>query len=147
MFKIICGDDFFFDGGIFTCTFYCRTEMGAFPDGEWTDFAANVLDGWADALLPVAGRERAGFRLLFEDGPFRIDGVKAGERAALSFCRWGGDLSSARTVFTAEMPFAELLEAVRKAALRLCSALFLAGYAGEAGKARAIAARLERVHS
>ena len=105
MFKIICCDDFFFDGGIFTCTFYCRTEMGAFPDGKWTDFAANVLDGWADALLAVADRKQAGFRLLFADGPFRIDGVKTGERAALSFRRWGGDLSSARTVFTARVRF------------------------------------------
>ena len=40
MFEIICGDDFLFDGGIFTCTFYCRTETGAFPDAAWTDFAA-----------------------------------------------------------------------------------------------------------
>ena len=63
----------------------------------------------------------------------------------LSFCRWGGDLSSARTLFTAEVPFAELFEAVRKAALRLCSALFLAGYGEDARKARAISARLERV--
>ena len=139
MFEIICGNDFLFDGGIFTCTFYCRTETDAFPDAAWTDFAATVLDGWVDALL----------RLLFADGPFRIDGVKTGERAALSFCRWGGDFSSARTLFTAEFPFAELLEAVRKAALRLCSALFLAGYGEDARRdarrARAISARLERV--
>ena len=137
MFEIICGNDFLFDGGIFTCTFYCRTETDAFPDAAWTDFAATVLDGWADALLAVADRKQAGFRLLFADGPFRIDGVKTGERAALSFCRWGGDFSSARTLFTAEFPFAELLEAVRKAALRLCSALFLAGYGEDARKARA----------
>ena len=120
MFEIICGNDFLFDGGIFTCMFYCRTETDAFPDAAWTDFAATVLDGWADALLAVADRKQAGFRLLFADAPFRIDGVKPGERAALSFCRWGGDFSSARTLFTAEVPFAELLEAARKAALRLC---------------------------
>ena len=83
MFEIICGNDFSFGGGTFTCTFYCRTETDAFPDAAWTDFAATVLDGWADALLAVANRERAGFRLLFEDGPFRLEGRKDGARALL----------------------------------------------------------------
>ena len=52
IFKIIFGSDFFYGtmSECFTCTFYCQTKRGAFPDGGWTDFALTVLSWWSNAV-------------------------------------------------------------------------------------------------
>ena len=45
-FQIALADDFCYnsDETLFTCTFYCLLGGSAFPDDQWTDFAATVLD-------------------------------------------------------------------------------------------------------
>ncbi len=87
MFEIVAGSDFFYDrsGSSCTCTFYCQTSDGAFPDCEWTDFAHTVLTWWSEAVAQAACAVESSFKLLFEDGPYWIDVSKQGDLAALRF--------------------------------------------------------------
>ena len=66
-FQIALADDFCYDRDetLFTCTFYCLLGGAALPDDQWTDFAATVLDWWAEELLRASDRKQATFELLF----------------------------------------------------------------------------------
>lgn len=124
MFEIIVGSDFFFGSSkdTFTCTFYCRTQDGAFPDCEWTDFAQTVLSWWSDAVAGAAHAREMKFKLLFEDGPFWIDVLKQNDEAILHF---NTDRRGTQTIPDVRIPFRTLAEAVEKALRTLSSALYL----------------------
>ena len=144
-FRIVLADDFFYDRdeALFTCTFYCLLDEAAFPDDQWTDFAATVLDWWAEELLRVSGRKQATFELLFEDGPFRLEGRRDGARVLLrGMTDRPGDVGP-----EVEVPFAELAKAVESAARRLSTALHQAGRARDAQAAANIAAKARRIAS
>lgn len=64
-----------------------------FPDGEWYDLPASVLDMWVDAASTDLGSER--YRkctLPFMDGPCRIqlERTKAGSPEVDVFLEWDG---------------------------------------------------------
>lgn len=124
MFEIIVGSDFFFGSSkdTFTCTFYCQTQDGAFPDREWTDFAQTVLSWWSDAVAGAAHARDMKFQLLFEDGPFWIDVLKQNDEVTLHF---NTDRRGAQTIPDVRLPFRTLAEAVEKALRTLSSALYL----------------------
>lgn len=71
-FQIALAGNFFYncEETLFTCTFYCLLGGAAFPDDQWTDFAATVLDWWAEELLRVSGRKQATFELALRGRPF-----------------------------------------------------------------------------
>ena len=142
-FRIDLANDFFYnsDETLFTCTFYCLLGGSAFPDDQWTDFAATVLDWWAEELLRVSDRKQATFELLFEDGPFRLEGRKDGARALLR----GMSDRHEDAPPEAEIPFEELAKAVESAASRLSTALHQAGHARDAQAAANIAAKARRI--
>ena len=142
-FQIALADDFCYnsDETLFACTFYCLLGGSAFPDDQWTDFAATVLDWWAEELLRVSGRKQATFELLFEDGPFRLEGRRDGARVMLrGMTDRPGDVGP-----EVEVLFAELAKAVESAARRLSTALHQAGRARDAQAAANIAAKARRV--
>ena len=142
-FQIALADDFCYDRDetLFTCTFYCLLGGAALPDDQWTDFAATVLDWWAEELLRASDRKQATFELLFEDGPFRLEGRRDGARVLLrGMTDRPGDVGP-----EAEVPFAELAKAVESAARRLSTALHQAGRARDAQAAANIAAKARRV--
>ena len=122
MFHITCDDDFFFsDEGLFTNTFYCATEHGAFPDVEWFDFSKHVLTWWTNEVVKASWCEAGNFRLLFEDGPFWIDVKKQGENVLLQFC---SSNSAEDTLPDYQMRFCELVRSIRGAVRMLSYALF-----------------------
>lgn len=138
MFNIVVGSDLYF-GSIqpaFTCTFFCQTECGAFPDSEWTDFAETVLSWWSDAVSGAVHPAEMKCKLLFEDGPFWIDVTKQNGNALLHF---NTDRRNTQTIPDAQMPFRELASEVEKALRKLSSSLYLAQQF-EASKAIAIKA-------
>ena len=143
IFEIIVGADFFYGrvSECFTCTFYCQTESGAFPDVEWTDFALTVLSWWGDAVGEAVHAKETRFKLLFEDGPFWIDAVKRDDDVTLHFHT---DRRGISVIPDAQMPFRDLAEAVERALRSLSSALYLAGRAEDARKAAEQAAYLRR---
>lgn len=126
MFEIVSDSDFLYDskGQLFTCNFYCLTENGAFPDEEWTDFGQTVLSWWSEEVLRISNAQIANFQLLFEDGPFWIDGTKQGDIVTLHFC-------TDKKCFTAppdvQMHFHDLVRSIKRAIRHLSSELFLAG--------------------
>lgn len=87
MFEIICKPDFEYglEGRLLTCTLYCRTQFGDFPTSQWVDFPMTLLEWWADEISNVARSKYANFKLLFEDGPFWIEGVKEDNIVILEF--------------------------------------------------------------
>lgn len=126
MFEVVVGSDFFFESAAdsFTCTLYCRTQDGAFPDREWTDFAQTVLSWWSSAVVEAAHARQTGFRLLFEDGPFWIEAAKQEDEVTL---RFRTDRRGVQTIPDVRIPFRELTEAVERAMRRLSSGLYLTG--------------------
>ena len=144
-FQIALADDFCYnsDETLFTCTFYCLLGGAAFPDDQWTDFAATVLDWWAEELLRVSDRKQATFELLFEDGPFRLEGRRDGARVLLRGMTGRRKHDGAPP--EAEIPFEELAKAVESAARRLSSALHRTGHARDAQAAANIAAKAGRI--
>lgn len=143
MFEIVVGSDFFYDrsGSSYTCTLYCQTSDGAFPDCEWTDFAHTVLTWWSEAVAQAACAAESSFRLLFEDGPYWIDVSKRGDLAVLRF-RTGR--RAAPTLPDVRLGYRELAEAVERAMRRLSSALFLGGNPSAAREMAEEAARLRK---
>ena len=143
IFEIIVGSDFFYGtmSECFTCTFYCQTERGAFPDGEWIDFALTVLSWWSNAVGEAIYVKETKFKLLFEDGPFWIDAVKRDDAVTLHF---NTDRRGIPVIPDAQIPFRDLAEAVERAMRSLSSALYLAGKAEDARMAAEQAAYLRR---
>lgn len=125
----------------FTCTFYCQTERGAFPDGEWIDFALTVLSWWSNAVGEDIYEKETKFKLLFEDGPFWIDAVKRDDAVTLHF---NTNRRGIPVIPDAQIPFRDLAEAVERATRSLSSALYLAGKAEDARMAAEQAAYLRR---
>ena len=144
-FQIALADDLCYDRDetLFTCTFYCLLGGSAFPDDQWTDFAATVLDWWAEELLRVSSRRQATFELRFEDGPFLLEGRKDGARVLLRGMTGRRKHDGAPP--EAKIPFEELAKAVESAARRLSSALHRAGHARDAQAAANIAAKAGRI--
>lgn len=124
LFEIMTGSDFFFGstGQCFTCTFYCQTDDGAFPDSEWTDFAQTVLSWWSDAIAGAVHAKDMKFKLLFEDGPFWIDVTKQNDDVMLHF---NTDRRNTQTIPDVHMTFYDLAKAVEKAMRSLSSSLYL----------------------
>ena len=143
IFEIIVGSDFFYGtmSECFTCTFYCQTERGAFPDGEWIDFALTVLSWWSNAVGEAIYVKETKFKLLFEDGPFWIDAVKRDDAVTLHF---NTDRRGIPLIPDAQMSFRDLAEAVERAMWSLSSALYLAGRAEDARVAAEQAVYLRR---
>lgn len=127
MFEIISDSDFFFDRDrhLFTCTFYCKTDNGSFPDEEWTDFAQNVLEWWVDEILRVYGRRESKFKLFFEDGPYWIDGELKSSIIKLHF---NSTKCKAVQLPAVTISFDEFVMQVRKAIRRVESSLYLNGF-------------------
>lgn len=126
LFEIVMGSDFLYDGTgeLFTCTFYCQTECGAFPDMEWTDFAQTVLCWWSETILRITAAKETTFELLFEDGPYRIAGRKKDDIVTLHFAT---DKKSEKTIPDIQLEFCELAASVEKAMRQLASLLYLSG--------------------
>ena len=141
--KIIVGLDFFYGtmSECFTCTFYCQTEKGAFPDGGWTDFALTVLSWWSNAVGEAIYVKETKFKLLFKDGSFWIDAEKRDDAVTHHF---NTDRRAIPVIPDAQIPFRDLAEAVERAMRSLSSALYLAGIAEDARMAAEQAAYLRR---
>ena len=143
MFEIVVGSDFFYGStdSTYTCTFYCQTSDGAFPDCEWTDYAHTVLLWWSEAVAQAACTAGNSFKLLFEDGPYWIDVSKRGDFATLRF-RTGKRV--APVLPDVCLHYRELAEALDQAMRRLSSALFLSGNPSAAQEMAEEAARLRK---
>lgn len=144
MFEIVSEADFFYSGTadeLFTCTFYCRTEDGIFPDDEWTDFAQTVLCWWGETMLGITNVDEVTFRLLFEDGPYWITGKKQNDIVTLHFCT---DKKSVRTIANTELKFQELASAIEKAMRHFASNLYMSGNTIAAQQMQDEAVRIRR---
>lgn len=143
MLQIVCDDDFFYDskGKMFTCTFYCQTETGAFPDEEWTDFAEKLLLMWSSVILSISCAEETSFYLYFLDGPFWISGRKQGDEVTLSF---DTDKYSMYRPADVHIQFRELASELERAMRRLTSCLFLSGKSDSSQRMKEMSEQLRR---
>lgn len=141
MFKIVHEPDFLYEGDLFTCTFYCLTDGGAFPDDQWTDFAATVLSWWANEIGCSVHPQKTAFKLLFEDGPFWIDCSKEGEFVTL---RFKTDRHIADVIPEQKICYLDFAREIARAARSLSSSLFLAGHEQDACAMNRIARDIER---
>ena len=147
LFKIISDSDFFYDGGVFTCTFYCLTGKGAFPDDQWTDFAQTVLSWWADEVAYAAIQDETIFRFLFEDGPFWIDAIKKGDQVHL-YCKSGRGCANrfdGICIMETTVSFIEIVQELMRATRHLASMLYLAGHIQDSLATNEIASKIAKL--
>ena len=146
MFKIISDSDFFYDGGVFTCTFYCLTGKGAFPDDQWTDFAQTVLSWWADEVAYAAIQDEKTCRFLFEDGPSWIDALKKRAHGHL-YCKSGRGCASRDGICIMEttVSFIEIVQELTRATRHLASMLYLAGHIQDSLATNEIASKIAKL--
>lgn len=125
MFHIICNNDFEYSNhSNITCTFYCETQNGAFPDDKWTDFAVNVLEWWSNEIMNIHYGDNVTFKLRFEDGPYWIEARKQFSEVYLHFAT---EHKGECTILDETISFDMFVSEVEKALRHLASSLFLYG--------------------
>jgi hypothetical protein len=56
--------------GAITGRLVLRSQVGSFPDEQWSDFPVVVLSWWINGLRELVAAERSSFEGMFMDGPF-----------------------------------------------------------------------------
>lgn len=145
MFKIVSGSDFLYGkDNTFTCTLYCQTENGIFPDCQWIDFAKHVFSWWTEEIVRASRLKKTQFTLRFEDGPFWIDCFKDEGSVHMDFKteKFSVDGFAELCELQEDIPFSEIATELMNAIHYLSSALFGEGHTKDAQETEDVATRI-----